>query len=260
MPLSVVKAVTPFRPQKKSKCHQERRNSPSVASLRPTSCCRSMIFSISRSSTVFNAAASISPLTCLARASFSGAVRNRLPTWSARNGGLVRWVIDALLSPDFLGQIHQQLELGPLLPLGQHIALLGRGKAALRRQAELIEPHELRRLLNAPLDIVARLEPSGFRGDQPEHHPPLSFGQEAQRFETARAVGVVFEEIAVVIALAEQVLRHGLVAAGRDKGGAEIAAADMSGDGHVLGLGLESLFDSGGVALLPMIDVKPAVA
>src|SRR5476649_1690483 len=36
---------------KKSKCHQERRNSPSVASLRPTSACFLTIFSISRSST-----------------------------------------------------------------------------------------------------------------------------------------------------------------------------------------------------------------
>src|ERR1700688_879592 len=74
---------------KKSKCHHERRNSPSVASLSPTSSCLPMIFSISRSSTSASCAALISPLSRLARASFSGAVRKMLPTTSARNGGLV---------------------------------------------------------------------------------------------------------------------------------------------------------------------------
>jgi hypothetical protein len=47
-------------------------------------------------------------------------------------------------------------KLRPLLVLGQHIAFLGRGKAALRRQAELIERHIFRRLLDAAFDLVAR--------------------------------------------------------------------------------------------------------
>src|ERR1700758_1391649 len=48
-----------------------------------------MIFSISRSSTSASCAALIAPFSRLARASFKGAVRNRLPTMSARNGGLL---------------------------------------------------------------------------------------------------------------------------------------------------------------------------
>ena len=97
IPVEVVIGVTPLSPRKKSKCHQERRNSPSVASFKPTSACFLMIFSISRSSISFNAAASISPLANLARASFSGAGRSRLPTMSARKGGVARWVI--IISP-----------------------------------------------------------------------------------------------------------------------------------------------------------------
>ena len=38
------------------------------------------------------------------------------------------------------------------------------------------------------------------RGDEPEHHPLVAPGQEAQRLEAAGAVGVVFEEIAVIVA------------------------------------------------------------
>src|SRR4051794_41588770 len=48
-----------------------------------------MIFLISVSSTALSCAAVISPLSRLARASFSGVERRMLPTWSARNGGLV---------------------------------------------------------------------------------------------------------------------------------------------------------------------------
>jgi hypothetical protein len=46
-----------------------------------------------------------------------------------------------------------------------------------------------------------------------------------QRLESARALGVVFEEIAVVVELAEQRLGNRLVAALGNPGGAEIAAA-----------------------------------
>jgi hypothetical protein len=39
----------------------------------------------------------ISPFSCLARASLIGAVRKKLPTWSARKGGLVRCMNASLL-------------------------------------------------------------------------------------------------------------------------------------------------------------------
>src|SRR5262249_59439333 len=54
-----------------------------------------MTFSISRSSISFNSAALISPRSRFARAALSAAGRNRLPTWSARNGGLLRGIHSA---------------------------------------------------------------------------------------------------------------------------------------------------------------------
>ncbi len=56
----------------------------------PISSCFLMILTISASSTLASSAALISPFSRLARASFTGAVRRMEPTWSARNGGLVR--------------------------------------------------------------------------------------------------------------------------------------------------------------------------
>src|ERR1051326_1499367 len=82
---------------KKSKCHHERRYSPSVAHCRPISSCFLTIFSISQSSTALGSASGSLPASCLARASLIGAERRMLPTWSARNGGLVRAVIGRLL-------------------------------------------------------------------------------------------------------------------------------------------------------------------
>src|SRR5262245_28917087 len=83
---------------KKSKCHQERRYSPSVASFRPISSCLAMIFPISRSSTSLSWAGVISPFSRCERAAFSGILRRKLPTWSARNGGF-RWAIGSSLHP-----------------------------------------------------------------------------------------------------------------------------------------------------------------
>ena len=60
--------------------------------LRPISSCFLMIFSISRSSTSLSCSAAMAPFSRLARASCSGLLRRRLPTWSARNGGL-EWAI-----------------------------------------------------------------------------------------------------------------------------------------------------------------------
>src|SRR5258707_432628 len=51
-----------------------------------------MTFSISRSSTALSSAAVMAPFSRLVRASLSAAGRRKLPTWSARNGGLVRFI------------------------------------------------------------------------------------------------------------------------------------------------------------------------
>src|SRR5260221_12287269 len=58
----------------------------------PSSSCRLMTFSISRSSTALSSAAVMAPFSRLVRASLSAAGRRRLRTWSARNGGLVRFI------------------------------------------------------------------------------------------------------------------------------------------------------------------------
>ena len=55
MPVSMTCFSAPSRPHKKSRCHHERRNSPSVMACRPTSSCFLMTRSISRSSISFSA-------------------------------------------------------------------------------------------------------------------------------------------------------------------------------------------------------------
>src|SRR5215831_14472072 len=64
----------------KSKCHHERRSSPSVASCRPISSCFLTRRSISRSSTALSSLAEIAPAARFARASLAAAGRSRLPT------------------------------------------------------------------------------------------------------------------------------------------------------------------------------------
>ncbi len=115
----------------------------------------------------------------------------------------------------------------------KHVAFFGRGEAALRRQAELIEGDVFGRLVDAALDVVLAFQLAGFRGDQAEHQLLVAFGKEAQRLETAGAIAVVFEEIAVEAGMAEQLGGDELIAARGDEGGAEIAAAGMHGDRHV---------------------------
>ena len=59
-----------------------------------------------------------------------------------QHGGWLRPVA-AQLAPDFLGHLDDHLQLRPLLVLGQDIAFLGGGEAALRRQAKLIEGDDI---------------------------------------------------------------------------------------------------------------------
>src|SRR6187399_1776637 len=75
---------------------------------------------------------------------------NSLP----RKTGEGRWA----LAPHFLRQVHDHLHLGPLGVLGQHVAFLGGGKAALRREAELVERDELLSLLDAGLNVLFLLQ------------------------------------------------------------------------------------------------------
>src|SRR3954470_13298256 len=152
-----------------------------------------------------------------------------------------------LSSPHLVGELDDHAKLGPLFVLGQDIALLGRGEAALRGEAQLIDVDILRRLVDAPLDVVLLFQRTTLRGDEAEHDLLLALGHEAQRLETTGAIGVVFQEIAVDVDLAQQAIRDMVVTALGDKGGAEIAAAGMHGDHHVGGMAGERLVGHAGV-------------
>src|ERR1700730_4620349 len=178
IPWSMTWRSTPSRPQRKSRCHHERRNSPSVTERSPASSCFLITRSISRSSIVARSAADISPFARFSRASFNALGRNRLPTWSARNGGLLRCIPvlrfqvsgirsqvsaslslrclipDPWLPPYLTRDIDDPFKLRPLLVLSEDIALLRGRKTALRRKTDLLERNEFRRLLDPPFHLV----------------------------------------------------------------------------------------------------------
>ena len=57
----------------------------------------------------------------------------------------------------------EEMERDPnVFLLGEDIAFFGGSKAALRRQAQLIERHIFRRFIDPSLDVVFRLEASTF--------------------------------------------------------------------------------------------------
>ena len=150
-------------------------------------------------------------------------------------GGILSFRIpERRTSPTLRRHLDDHLQLRPLLVLGQGVALFGRGKAALRRQAQLIERNIFRRLVDAALDRVLGFEPAGLGGDQAEHDVAV-LGHQLQRLEAAGALAVVFHEIAVHLDAVEQDLLLGLVAAGTHEGRFIIAAAQVHGDGHVGG-------------------------
>src|SRR5215213_2022998 len=82
-------AVMPSKPVRKSTCQKPRRNSPSVTDCRPAASCSATAFLMEVFSTSVNDCREILPALKSARACLSSGGRNRLPTWSARNGGLL---------------------------------------------------------------------------------------------------------------------------------------------------------------------------
>src|SRR5438552_13897171 len=92
--------------------------------------------------------------------------------------------------PDLARGLDDAPELGPLLVLGQHVALFGGGEAALRAQAQLIERDVPGRLVDPPLERVLLLQRPALGRHEPEHDLLVALGQEAQRLEAARALGV----------------------------------------------------------------------
>src|SRR3970040_922498 len=94
---------------------------------------------------------------CVGATTRAALARARAHTlWSPPGGHKARpYIASASKSPPHLvSQFHHQAQLRPLLLLGQHIALLGRGEAALRAQAELVVGDVFLRLGDAALDVV----------------------------------------------------------------------------------------------------------
>src|SRR5271165_292689 len=135
-------------------------------------------------------------------------------------------------TPDFLDDFDEARELDPLVGLGEVVAVRGRGEAALVAQRALVERDILGRLHDAALDLVLRLRGGALRAHEAEHDC-RALRREAQRREIARTLVVVFEEEAVDLHLVEQNFGDRLVAALRDPGALEVAAAEMDADRHV---------------------------
>src|SRR5215469_1142522 len=162
-----------------------------------------------------------------------------------------------LSAPDVPGDLDDQFELGDLLVVAQHVPLDGGGEAALRRQAQLVERHELRRLIDAALEHVRVFQLAPLGGHQAEHDH-LARRHEAQRLEAAGTVVVVLEEEPVHVQLAEQCLGNEVIPAGRGPGGPEVAPAHVGRDRHLCGLGGERVVDLPDVAQVQVVGVLTA--
>lgn len=108
------------------------------------------------------------------------------------------------------GRLDDEPQLGPLVLLGQRVALHRGGEAALRRQRELLEGDVPAGLIDAPLKVVPGLQLWPLRRDQAEHHD-LAGRDEPQRLEAAGAGVVELQKEPVDLQLGEQ--RLGDVAA-----------------------------------------------
>src|SRR3972149_6802693 len=134
-------------------------------------------------------------------------------------------------APDPARRLRDQLQLAPLLVPGEQVAEVGGGEAALRADRQVLDRYVLRRLIDAPPQLVDGLKLRLLRADEAEddHLVP---GHEAQRLEAAGALRVVLEQEAVDVELLEGPLGAGLVAALRGPGAPVVAAAHVQADGE----------------------------
>src|SRR5678816_761259 len=139
-----------------------------------------------------------------------------------------------LVAPDLAGGVDAKAQLRPLLIFGQVVAVMGARKAALRADAEVLERHELGRLVDPPLELVLGFELRHLGAHQAEYHL-LPFGDVAQRLEAAGALGVELEEEAIDVDLGERGLGDVVIAAACEPGALEVAAAGVDANRHVVG-------------------------
>src|SRR5580704_6539828 len=91
-----------------------------------------------------------------------------------------------LFPPHLLGDLANHPQLGPLFFFSEGITFLGRGEAALRREAELFEIGELGGFLDTALDGVLGFQGAGLGRHQAEHRE-AAFLQALERLKTAGA-------------------------------------------------------------------------
>src|SRR5262245_33479480 len=75
--------------------------------------------------------------------------------------------------PDLVSEFDNHSKFCPLLVLSQDIALLGRGKSALRRKAKLIERNKFGGLFDTSPDLVFRFQSPALGCNKAEHHDPV---------------------------------------------------------------------------------------
>src|SRR5262245_16780928 len=129
-------------------------------------------------------------------------------------------------APNVFGDFDDPRKLRPLLVFRKEIALLRRREAALRREAQLLEIDLLRRRIDPALQLVLALERAALRRHETERDA-FTFRQRTQWLEAARALVVVFHEVAVDVDLVEEHFLDGLVTAGTHVRRLEVAAAKM---------------------------------
>src|SRR3984893_271024 len=100
-------------------------------------------------------------------------------------------------APDFARRLDDEAQLCDLFVSGQRVAVDGRGEAALRAEAELLERHVFRRLVDPALQSVLAFERGALAGDEAQDYPLIALGHKAQRLEPAGARIVVFQEEAI---------------------------------------------------------------
>src|SRR5438105_5033859 len=79
---------------------------------------------------------------------------NHLAINPARNPMMMTPSQCSMSAPHFAGGLDDETQLGDLFVPGQRVAVDGRGEAALRAEAELLERHVFRRLVDPPLQLV----------------------------------------------------------------------------------------------------------
>ena len=131
-----------------------------------------------------------------------------------------------LFTPDGLSDFLDQFELVPLFQLGQLIADLAGGKAALRTQAKTVERNVLLCLADAGDDGILIFQPRRFGSDKTQHHF-FAIGHIFQRLKAAGTHIVKLQIERIYIFLCQQERRNGEVIALAGPSRVVVPTADM---------------------------------